>query len=37
MSEAAIPTLQWTHVAATIDGETGALALYINGKDAPLR
>ena len=37
MSEVAVHTNQWIHVAATIDGETGALALYINGRNLPIR
>ncbi len=29
---AKLPLNQWTHVAATVDGQTGKLTLYINGK-----
>ena len=30
--DAKLPADQWTHVAATVDGETGHTALYVNGK-----
>lgn len=29
---ARLPVGQWTHVAATVDGKTGARALYVNGR-----
>lgn len=34
-SKAKIPAGLWVHVAATIDGKTGDLAMYINGKEVP--
>ncbi len=30
--DAKLPEGQWTHVAATVDGDTGHTALYVNGK-----
>ena len=27
-----LPTNQWSHVAATVDGKTGQQLLYVNGK-----
>ncbi|MHC4399807.1 MAG: LamG domain-containing protein [Planctomycetota bacterium] len=34
-SKAKIQAGQWVHVAATIDGRTGDLAMYISGKEVP--
>lgn len=36
-TQAKLPPGQWVHVAATIDGKTGDLALYINGENVPLQ
>jgi hypothetical protein len=30
--KANLPTNQWSHVAATVDGQTGKQILYLNGK-----
>ncbi len=36
-SKTKLQTGQWIHVAATIDGKTGDLAIYISGKIVPLQ
>ena len=35
--DAKLPVDEWTHVAATVDGETGKSVLYINGEKAAER
>jgi hypothetical protein len=30
--DAKLPALEWTHVAGTVDGETGRTVLYVNGR-----